>query len=194
MKKTILAIFVIITIFSNLSAQGFDLFESKKTKDVTLYKNLKQHRIHLTFAPFVNEFYSKYVAVGYEYFFTKKWAPFIEITHELDNDVEPLKFLGNDTFNDRTAINLGITYRLTHRVQSWIFFATGGISINNSLHKNNLTSMGYNVNHFFGKMSLAYGFKNGFGLEYGFIFRMGFDSHTWEANDEVHALSLTYEL
>lgn len=194
MEKIIFVLLIITTLFFNVSAQGFDLFETKKTRDVTLYKNLKQHRIHLTFAPVVNEFYSKYVALGYEYFFTKKWAPFIEITHEIDNDLVPMKFLGNDTFNDRTAINLGVTYRLTHRVRSWIFFATGGVSINNSLHENNTESMGYNINHFFGRISLAYGFANGFGLEYGFMFRMGFDSHTWEANDEVHAFSLTYEL
>lgn len=194
MKKLFFILVIISSIFFNVSAQGFDLFETKKVKDVVLYKHLKQHRIHVTFAPFVNDYYSKYVAVGYEYFFTKKWAPFIEITHELENDPVFPNFLGNDSFNDRTAINLGVTYRLTHRVQSWIFFATGGVSINNSLHKNNMESMGYNINHFFGKIALAYGFSNGFGLEYGFMFKSGFDSHSWETNNEIHTLSLTYEL
>lgn len=203
-------ILLVLILSIKLFSQGFDLFEEKKEKNLTLYKNLNKNRLHLSYSAYCNEHYGKYLALGYEYFITSKFAPFIEYAYELEDkqrtetkyqmvddstqvSYELPTFIGNDNFKDRSEINIGLTYRLTHRFRTWVFFATAGVSYNNSLHDVEKQNKGFGFNHGFIKGTVAYSFLNGVGLDYSFMLKAPVESSVWEPNNEIHQLSLTFE-
>ena len=140
---------VIICICFYANAETFELF-SKKSKDQTIYKNLKHNKINLRYS--LTPVSRKKGGLSYRYFINKKFAPFLGFEYKFDSDPE------ND-FENRYDISLGITYRFTRRTRTWVIFGDAGFNLNNERSDNK-----FGLAQGFVNIWAEYVFKNGFGV------------------------------
>lgn len=177
----IVALILLILPLHILSAEDFDLFEPKEKADPALFDNLRHHKLRATYCayPRINE----RSGIGYEYFFTKKWALFSEALYK-----NSITQFGN---GERLETNFGATYRFTKRVSSLVFLGSTGISLNNDYNNENGDNKGFRINQLFIKFTGEYTLKNGFGLEYGLVGKLSLEPE-FDENEAHHFFSLVY--
>lgn len=164
-----------------LFAEDFDLFTPEEKVDPGIYNNLKHHKFRATYCAYPRT--NERTGIGYEYFFTKKWALFTEGLYK-----NSITQFGN---GERIEANLGVTYRFTKRVVGPVFLGTIGMSLNNDYNNDNGDNRGFRINQVFVKFTAEYSFKNGFGVEYGLVGKMSIEPELDE-NEAHHFLSLVY--
>ncbi len=167
--------FVLIFLCTMVSfADEFDLFEEKK-EDMSVFYGLKHHKFQMNYALFPFDEFK--IGLTYDYFLKKKYGFFIETMFNDD---------GGEIF-EYTEVNLGMSYRFTRRVTSWVFLGSLGISLNDDVYSD------FKLNHLYGKFTTEYTFRNGLGFSYSFVARMALNGTVNEDMQINHYLSLVYQ-
>ena len=178
MKKIIFIIFILN--LTCIFAGEFDLFKEKKAKDESLYRDLKHNKLRLSYTLFPSDYHKLGFAV--EEYITRRFGFMIEANFS-DS--------GSD-MKEKAEIILAGSYRFTRRVRTWIFQGNLGLSFNDDVSYDNGVSKGFRTNHFYGRFTIEYFFKNGLGFDYSMIGRMPLEIDVDEDISPQHSIGILF--